>query len=85
MGERQPTLVVCAPLAARAGEVADALRVRWNVSVVSTDAAGQWFDEPSDHDRSRPDAVVACPLTFNTTLRTLTGLGIRFVDPRSGR
>jgi Flavoprotein len=131
MGERQLTLVVCgAPLAARAGEVADALSVQWNVSVVATDPAGQWFDEPSEHDRPRPDAVVACPLTFNTankvamgimdtsaagalcdalgagapvvavpmvnnrlwghpvwrpTLRTLSGAGVRFVDPQSGR
>jgi Flavoprotein len=129
MGEL--TLVVCgAPLAARAGEVADALRGRWKLSVVVTDAAGQWFAHPSDHDRPRPDVVVACPLTFNTankaatgiidtsaagavcdalgagvpvvavlmvnnrlwghpawtsTLRTLAGAGVRFVDPRSGR
>jgi phosphopantothenoylcysteine synthetase/decarboxylase len=131
MGERQLTLVVCgAPLAARAGEVADALNVRWNVSVVATDAASQWFDERSEHDRPRPDAVVACPLSFNTankvaagimdtsaagalcdalgagvpvvavpmvnnrlwghpvwqqTIRTLSGAGVRFVDPQSGR
>jgi hypothetical protein len=131
MGERQLTLVVCgAPLAARAGEVADALRVSWNVAVVATDAASQWFAEPSEHDRPRPDAVVAFPLTFNTankvatgimdtsaagalcdalgagvpvvavpmvnnrlwghpvwlpTVRTLSGAGVRFVDPQSGR
>jgi phosphopantothenoylcysteine synthetase/decarboxylase len=124
------TLVVCgAPLASRAGEVVDCLRGRWSVSVVVTDAAGQWFDQPSDQDRPRPDLVVACPLTFNTankvaagimdtsaagalcdalgagvpvvavpmvnnrlwghpvwasTLRTLAGAGIRFVDPRTG-
>jgi phosphopantothenoylcysteine synthetase/decarboxylase len=131
MGERALTLVVCgAPLAARAGEVADALRTGWSVSVVVTDAASQWFPEPSEHDRPRPELVVACPLTFNTankvaagimdtsaagtlcdalgarvpvvavpmvnnrlwghpvwatTLRTLAGAGVRFVDPQSGR
>jgi hypothetical protein len=131
MGERPLTLVVCgAPLAARAGEVADALRDGWSVSVVVTDAAGQWFPGLSEHDRPRPDLVVACPLTFNTankvaagimdssaagalcdalgagvpvvavpmvnnrlwghpvwasTLRTLAGAGVRFLDPRSGR
>ena len=125
------TLVVCgAPLASRAGEVADCLRGRWSVSVVVTDAAGQWFAQPSDQDRPRPDLVVACPLTFNTankvaagimdtsaagalcdalgagvpvvavpmvnnrlwghpawasTLRTLAGAGVRFVDPRTGK
>ncbi|MHA6630908.1 flavoprotein [Pseudonocardia sichuanensis] len=125
------TLVVCgAPLASRAGEVADALRERWEVSVVVTEAASQWYAEPSEHDRPRPDLVVVCPLTFNTankvaagimdtsaagalcdalgagvpvvavpmvnnrlwghpvwasTLRTLAGAGVRFVDPRSGR
>ena len=125
------TLVVCgAPLATRAGEVAGALRERWSVSVVVTEAASQWYAEPSEHDRPRPDRVVACPLTFNTankvaagimdtsaagalcdalgsgvpvvavlmvnnrlwghpvwasTLRTLAGAGVRFVDLRSGR
>jgi phosphopantothenoylcysteine synthetase/decarboxylase len=125
------TLVVCgAPLASRAGELADALRERWSVSVVVTEAASQWYAEPSEHGRPRPDLVVACPLTFNTankvaagimdtsaagalcdalgagvpvvavpmvnnrlwghpvwasTLRTLAGAGVRFVDPRSGR
>jgi hypothetical protein len=75
MGERQLTLVVCgAPLAARAGEVADALSVRWSVSVVATDAASQWFDERSEHDRPRPDAVVACPLTFNTANKVAAGI-----------
>ncbi len=131
MGERYLTLVVCgAPIAARAGEVADELRGQWSVSVVVTDAAGQWIDQPSDQDRPRPDVVVACPLTFNTankaaagimdtsstgalcdalgagvpvvavpmvnnrlwghpvwvsTLRTLSGAGVRFVDPQSGQ
>jgi phosphopantothenoylcysteine synthetase/decarboxylase len=69
------TLVVCgAPLASRAGEVADRLRGRWSVSVVVTDAAEQWFDQPSDQDRPRPDLVVACPLTFNTANKVASGI-----------
>jgi hypothetical protein len=75
MGVRPLTLVVCgAPLAARAGEVADALREDWSVSIVVTDAAGQWFPEASEHDRPRPDLVVACPLTFNTANKVAAGI-----------
>lgn len=75
MEARSLTLVVCgAPLAARAGEVADALREGWSVSVVATDAAGQWFPEPSEHDRPRPRVVVACPLTFNTANKVAAGI-----------
>jgi phosphopantothenoylcysteine synthetase/decarboxylase len=131
MAQRALTLVVCgAPLAARAAEVVDALSRRWIVSTVVTDAGQQWFSRPSDVDRPYPEAVVACPLTFNTankvaagimdtsaagalcdalgagvpvvavpmvnnrlwghpvwasTLRTLAGAGVRFVDPRSGQ
>ena len=100
------------------------------MSVVVTDGASQWFSEPSETDRPRPDLVVACPVTFNTankvaagimdtsaagvlcdalgagvpvvavpmvnnrlwghavwatTLRTFSGAGVRFVDPRSGQ
>jgi Flavoprotein len=75
MGERPLTLVVCgAPLAARAGEVADALREGWSLSVVVTTAAGQWFPGPSEHDRAPPDLVVACPLTFNTANKVAAGI-----------
>jgi flavoprotein len=75
MGERQLTLVVCgAPLAARADEVADAFRTGWSVSIVVTDAAGQWFATSSEHDRPRPDLVVACPLTFNTANKVAAGI-----------
>jgi flavoprotein len=75
MGERCLTLVVCgAPLAARAGDVAGLLRERWSVSLVVTDAAGQWFDRPADEDRPRPDVVVACPLTFNTANKVAAGI-----------
>jgi hypothetical protein len=73
MGEL--TLVVCgAPLAARTGEVANRLRERWSVSLVVTDAAGQWCGRPPDQDRPRPDLVVACPLTFNTANKVAAGI-----------
>lgn len=75
MTARPLTLVVCgAPLAARAGDVADVLHRRWSVSVVITDAAGQWFDRPPDQDRPRPEMVVACPLTFNTANKVAAGI-----------
>ncbi|GAA1256374.1 hypothetical protein GCM10009609_19430 [Pseudonocardia aurantiaca] len=71
---RPLTLVVCgAPLAARADEVRAALGSRWSVSLVVTEAAGQWFG-PSDGDRPRPEAVVACPLTFNTANKVAAGI-----------
>jgi hypothetical protein len=99
------------------------------VSVIVINAVGQWCNQPSEHGRPRPDLVVACPLTFNTTnkvtagimdssaagalcdalgagvpvvvvptvnnrhwehpvwpstLRTLAGAGVRFLDPQTG-
>lgn len=75
MDRRPLTLVVCgAPLAARADEVAVALSSGWSVSVVATEAAGQWFARPPDDDRPRPDAVVTCPLTFNTANKVAAGI-----------
>jgi hypothetical protein len=69
------TLVVCgAPLAARAGDVCDALSTRWTVSTVVTEAAGKWFAGRSDPDRVRPEAVVVCPLTFNTANKVAAGI-----------
>jgi Flavoprotein len=69
------TLVVCgAPLAARADEVRDALSTRWSVSTVVTDAAGQWCSESTEGERPRPQAVVACPLTFNTANKAAVGI-----------
>jgi phosphopantothenoylcysteine synthetase/decarboxylase len=44
------------------------------VSVVATVSAGQWFPEPSEHDRPRPHVVVACPLTFNTANKVAAGI-----------
>jgi hypothetical protein len=75
MEKRPLTLVVCgAPLAARADEVRDALSRRWTVSIVVTDAATQWFAQPTDDDRPRPETVVVCPLTFNTANKAATGI-----------
>ncbi|MGH3613675.1 MAG: flavoprotein [Pseudonocardia sp.] len=75
MDGRSLTLVVCgAPLAARASEVVDVLSPRWRVSVVATDAAGQWFPGGSDLDRPRPARVVAFPLTFNTANKVAAGI-----------
>jgi hypothetical protein len=75
MAGRPLTLVVCgAPLAARAAEVVDALRGRWSVSTVVTEAGEQWFSRPSDVDRPYPEAVVACPLTFNTANKVAAGI-----------
>ena len=72
---RPLTLVVCgAPLAARADEVRAALSSRWSVSTVATEAARQWFARSSDGDRPRPEAVVACPLTFNTANKVAVGI-----------
>ena len=75
------SLVVCgAPLANRAVDVAGALAdAGWTVSVMLTDAATAWHDDavdtsthaaqlrrPNDPKPPRPDAVVVCPMTFNT-------------------
>jgi hypothetical protein len=69
------TLVVCgAPLAARAGEVANLLSMRWAVSVVATEAAGVWFQGATGDDRPRPERVVACPLTFNSANKVAAGI-----------
>lgn len=82
-------LVVCgAPLAARAHElVAHARRTRWDVSVVPTAAAAEWLESESDlsahvtgfpmpahPERPRPDALVVCPLTFNSASKWVLGI-----------
>lgn len=69
------TLVVCgAPLADRAKDVKAILTgAGWAVSLLVSDAGRTWV-EPSDEDRPRPDAVVACPLTFNTANKIVAGV-----------
>jgi phosphopantothenoylcysteine synthetase/decarboxylase len=69
------TLVVCgAPLASRADEVRDALSRHWSVSVVVSEAARQWSSIPASVERPRPDALLACPLTFNSANKIVAGV-----------
>jgi hypothetical protein len=82
------SLIVCgAPLASRANDVAAALtEVGWTVSVLHTEAATPWrgdeggpvlpaiFRRPDDPKPPRPDAVVVCPMTFNTANKWARGL-----------
>ena len=84
------SLVVCgAPLAARAQDVAEAIAdAGWAVSLVVTSAATAWisgdesgFRRPDDPKPARPDAVVVCPMTFNTANKW--ALGIADTQPLS--
>ncbi|MGL5808832.1 MAG: flavoprotein [Nocardioides sp.] len=77
------TLVVCgAPLAARADDVAGVFREGgWEVAVLPTEAAAAWTGGggrhsrlPSDPTPGRPDAVVVCPMTFNTANKWANGI-----------
>lgn len=76
MEGRPLTLVVCgAPLAARAGDMVDALKgAGWSLSIVATDAASQWWSAPPPDGRLRPEQVVAFPLTFNTANKVVAGV-----------
>jgi len=81
-------LVVCgAPLAARTYDLVEhARRAQWEVSVVPTPAAAAWLKPDSDISarvtgfalpqakRLRPDAVVVCPLTFNSAGKWAIGI-----------
>lgn len=82
-------LIVCgAPLAARTRDLADAAdRAGWDVSLVPTEAAMPWFessDDAQDHHtefrrpdepkRQRPDALIVCPLTFNSASKWVLGI-----------
>jgi phosphopantothenoylcysteine synthetase/decarboxylase len=77
------TLVVCgAPLAVRATEVASAIEASgWVVSTLPTEAATAWTGTtssigrlPSGPKRARPEAVVVCPMTFNTANKWAAGI-----------
>lgn len=81
---RNLSLIVCgAPLAARVKDIAVALEgAGWVVSIVPTSSAEPWLDEeyaagqfrrPEDPKPSRPDAVVVCPMTFNTGNKWIQG------------
>jgi hypothetical protein len=90
------SLVVCgAPLASRADDIAAAIsHDGWTVVVLATDAARPWlgdegrpvlrpsgFRRPDEAKPPRPDAVVVCPLTFNTANKW--ALGIADTQPLS--
>jgi phosphopantothenoylcysteine synthetase/decarboxylase len=69
------TLVVCgAPLARRTPEFVAALAENWSVSVVVSEAGRQWCTVETTVERSRPQRVVACPLTFNTANKAAAGI-----------
>jgi phosphopantothenoylcysteine synthetase/decarboxylase len=79
------TLVVCgAPLATRTGDVATALESSgWLVTQVFTSAATNWlgstahestFRHPEETKSRRPDAIVVCPMTFNTANKWASGV-----------
>jgi phosphopantothenoylcysteine decarboxylase len=79
------SLVVCgAPLASRAADLTTACEAEsWSVDVLVTSAAHAWIDsaQPSDQMRRpeepksrRPDAVVVCPMTFNTGNKWAAGI-----------
>lgn len=69
------TVVVCgAPLADRAGDVRTALTATgWSVSLLVSDAGRAWAGR-GDDGRPRPDVVIACPLTFNTANKIVSGI-----------
>lgn len=83
------SLVVCgAPLASRANDVAQVIsEAGWTVTVLATDAATGWlsvegtpvvdlsgFRRPDEAKPPRPDAVVVCPMTFNTANKWALGI-----------
>jgi hypothetical protein len=89
-GSALTLVVCGAPLAARARDLRAALSAAgWSVSTVYSTAATLWaYSNPAggnDTDTSqqqdtptaqrvRPDVVVACPLTFNTANKIVTGV-----------
>lgn len=83
------SLVVCgAPLASRVNDVAQVIaEAGWTVTVLPTDAATGWlsvdgepvvvpagFRRPDEPKPPRPDAVVVCPMTFNTANKWALGI-----------
>ncbi|HET7735063.1 MAG TPA: flavoprotein [Nocardioidaceae bacterium] len=81
---RNLSLIVCgAPLAARVADVSTALEAAgWLVTIVPTASARPWLDgdhsagdfRPPDAPKPpRPDAVVVCPMTFNTGNKWIEG------------
>lgn len=78
------SLVVCgAPLARRAYDVAAALTdAGWSVSIIATSAAEPWLGagvattlrQPEQPKPARPDAIIVCPMTFNTANKWALGI-----------
>lgn len=74
------SIVVCgAPLATvTASLVRDAQDRGWAVSLVATDASQGWLDEEAQSlvavAPRRPEAVLVCPLTFNTGNKWAAGI-----------
>jgi phosphopantothenoylcysteine decarboxylase len=85
------SLVVCgAPLASRAHDIAAlAAEAGWTVTLLVTSAATAWLDDeassgfrnPDEPKPARPDAVVVCPMTFNTANKW--ALGVADTQPLS--
>lgn len=80
-------VVVCgAPLAARAKDLVEHARQSgWEVSLIPTEAAAGWlghdasdrgsgFQSPDPPKRRRPDALLVCPLTFNSASKWALGI-----------
>lgn len=73
------SVVVCgAPLAVRASDVrAAAEAMGWQVAVTPTAAAAQWWTSSNEglaQEARHPDAVLVCPLTFNTASKWALGV-----------
>jgi phosphopantothenoylcysteine synthetase/decarboxylase len=74
-----PSLIVVAcgaPLARTTVALADELRgAGWEVDVIGTDASRQWLTAAQHQEvPRRPDAVVVCPLSFNTANKLASGV-----------
>lgn len=70
------TLVVCgAPLASRTPHLVEILAGSgWRVGLVMSDAGANWTEAMSGPRSRRPNAVVVCPLSFNTVNKVAAGL-----------
>jgi phosphopantothenoylcysteine synthetase/decarboxylase len=80
-------VVVCgAPLAGRTNDLFEhARQAGWDVSLTATDAASAWLGtdqleasdavrKPGELKRRRPDALLVCPLTFNSGSKWALGI-----------
>lgn len=73
-------LVAGAPLASRARDLHRAAAAHdWRVQFLPTTAAHAWEDywgslSPANNSDGRPDAIIVCPLTFNTARKWVLGI-----------